>query len=100
MSDRNFIFGYFFARRHATPWKQRERTRPKMPSTPWRLSALASVAIGVLAAWLLFRGASSIGWRMVAGGVAGFVVGMYIVESIWERRLRAAEAAGPIGKRH
>lgn len=99
MPDRDFVTGYFFGRRRFKRWTGRERTRPKMPSGPWRAAALLCTAAGALVAWLLFRESSSVGWRMVAGGVVGFAVGMYIVESIWERRVAARSHDGPIGPR-
>lgn len=95
----DFRFGYFFARRSAKPWKGRERTRPKMPSGPWRAAAISCMALGVLVAWLLFRASDSAGWRMFAGGVIGLIAGMYVVETIWERRVSARERQGPIGPR-
>ncbi len=99
MAGGNFFLGYLLGRRGSEPWTGRERTRPKMPSGPWRAAALLCTATGVLAAWLIFRGSSAIGWRMVAGGVVGFAVGMYIVETIWERRVAARSHDGPIGPR-
>lgn len=99
MPDNDFTFAYFFARRHAKRWKPRERTRPKMASAAWRFSALACTIIGALGAWLVFRNSGALGWRVFAGGVVGFVIGMYVVETIWERRLRSTEPAGPIGPR-
>ncbi len=99
MSGSHFIVGYLFGRRGFKRWTGRERTRPKMPSGPWRAAALLCTAAGVLVAWLLFRGSGPVGWRMVAGGVVGFAVGMYIVESIWERRVAARSHDGPIGPR-
>ena len=59
MTDRDFLFGYFFAKRSAKPWKPGPRKHPKMPSTSWRLAALACTAIGAALFWLLFRGGDS-----------------------------------------
>lgn len=95
----DFIFGYFFARRFAKPWKGRERTRPKMPSTPWRVAAVCCIATGALLAWLIFRGSDAVVIRTIFGGVVGLVVGMILVETIWERRVAAREPGGPIGPR-
>lgn len=99
MAGNHFIVGYLFGRRGFKRWTGRERTRPKMPAGPWRAAALLCIAAGVLVAWSIFRGSSSVGWRMVAGGVVGFAVGMYVVESIWERRVAARADSGPIGRR-
>ena len=92
MTDRDFLFGYFFARRSAKPWKPGPRKHPKMPSTSWRLAALACTAIGAALFWLLFRGGDSraLMLRIGAGGVVGLVVGMYLVETVWEHRRRRA----------
>ena len=95
----DFIFGYFFARRFAKPWKGRERTRPKMPSTTWRLAAVGCTASGALLTWLIFRDSEAVAVRTIFGGVAGLVVGMIVVETIWERRTAAREPGGPIGPR-
>lgn len=99
MAGNDFLVGYFFGRRGFKRWTGRERTRPKMPSGPWRASALLCTAAGVLVAWLIFGRSDAGGWRLVAGGVVGFAVGMYVVESIWERRHAARSEAGPIGRR-
>jgi membrane associated rhomboid family serine protease len=63
------------------------RKRPKMPSKPWRLAAVCCIAIGAIGAWLLFRGSDTVALRAAVGGAIGFVVGMYIVETVWERRV-------------
>jgi hypothetical protein len=103
MAGTDFIVGYLFGRRGFRHWGGRERTRPKMPSTPWRVWAVVCAVVGALVAWLIFRGAGALGWRLVAGAIVGFVVGMYVVETVWERRVRAAGTippTGPIGPRH
>jgi hypothetical protein len=103
--NQNSVWGYFFARKFATPWKPGPRRHPKMPSGPWRMAAIACLTIGALASWLVFRDGDTgrLVVRMIGGAVAVFVVGMYAVETVYERRLRrrAAEAAAPspIGKR-
>ena len=104
MADRDFIFGYFFAKRSATPWKPGPRRHPKMRSTTWRLAAVACTVIGAALFWLLFRGGDSgaLVLRIGAGGVVGLVVGMYLVETVWERRRRGRQddpPASPIGRR-
>lgn len=60
---------------------------------------MTCTALGVLGAWMLFRDSGALGWRMFGGGAAGFVIGMYVVESVWERSLAAREPSGPIGPR-
>jgi len=68
-----------------------------MPSTPWRVAAACCTLTGGIIGWLLFAGAPI---RVAACAVAGFVVGMYVVETVWERRLARAEPPpGPIGPR-
>jgi hypothetical protein len=103
MAGNDFIFGYFFARRLAKPWKPGPRTHPKMPARPWRLAAGLSFSIGMLAAWLLFRDndPGALVLRVLVGGLIGFVIGMYVVESVWERRRRerVAVETSPIGRR-
>lgn len=99
MAGPDFILGYLLGRRGPKRWRGRERTRPKMPAAAWRAWAIVCIGSGVLIAWLLFSGSSSLGWRMVAGGIVGFLVGMYLVETIWERRIRATAEHGPIGPR-
>ncbi len=99
MGDGNFVAGYFFGRRRFKRWTGRERTRPKMPAGPWRAAALLCTSAGVLVAWLIFRDSDAVTWRLVAGGAIGFAVGMYVVESVWERRLSARADTGPIGPR-
>ena len=103
MAGNDFIFGYFFARRFAKPWKPGPRTHPKMPSRPWRLAAVVSFSIGAMGAWLLFRhhDSGALVLRVLIGGLIGFVIGMYVVETVWERRRREREAAAPspIGRR-
>ncbi len=102
MADKDFIFGYFFARRFAKPWKPGPRTHPKMPSGPWRMAAVLSFSIGMVAAWLLFRGndQGALVPRVLVGGLIGFVIGMYVVETVWEHRRREREAVetSPIGR--
>ena len=95
----DFILGYVFARRFAKPWRGRERTRPKMPSASWRLAAVGCTAAGALLAWLIFRDSGAVVIRTIFGGVAGLVVGMIVVETIWERRTATREPDGPIGPR-
>ena len=104
MADENSILRYFLARRFAQPWKPGPRKHPKMPSTSWRLAAVACTATGAALFWLLFRGGDSgaLPLRIGAGGVVGLVVGMYLVETVWERRRRGGRAdppASPIGRR-
>lgn len=96
MTRADFIVGYLFGRRGARRWRGRERTRPKMPSSTWRAWAIVCVGTGVLGAWLLFRDSDALGWRMLAGGTVGFVLGMYVVETVWERRVGAAAERDPI----
>lgn len=99
MGDHRFLVGYLFGRRGFKRWTGRERTRPKMPSGPWRAAALLCTAAGVLVAWLITHGSDAVVWRMVAGGVLGFAIGMYVVETVWERRVAARSETGPIGPR-
>ncbi len=94
MPGSDFIVGYLFGRRRFGRWHGRARTRPKMPSRPWRLAAVLCASAGVIAAWILFRDSGALGWRLVAGAMIGFVVGMYVVETIWERRLPADGVTG------
>ena len=98
--DRNgFLVGYLFGRRGFKRWNGREPTRPKMPSRHWRTAAVVCTLAGVLVAWLIFRSGSGVGWRMLAGGMIGLAVGMYVVETIWERRVATRGDQGPIGPR-
>ena len=92
MGGGDFIVGYFFGRRGFRRWTGRTRTRPKMASGPWRLAAALCTIGGMLVAWLLFRSSGALGWRLVGGAVLGFAVGMYVVESVWERRLHRRTA--------
>ena len=102
MAAGDFIVGYFFGRRGFRRWTGRQRTRPKMASRPWRLAAVLCTIAGMLLAWLLFRSSGALGWRLVGGAGLGFAVGMYAVESVWERRLhrRTADQVGdgPTGR--
>lgn len=90
---------FVLAGRFSKPWRGRVRTRPKMPSGAWRVAAVACTAVGALVAWLIFRNSGALGWRMVAGAGVGFAVGIYVVETMWERRARSTAADGPIGRR-
>lgn len=102
MAGSDFIVGYLFGRRGGlTGWRGRERTRPKMPAGSWRLAAVLCITAGAIAAWLSFGQSGNLGWRMVGGGAIGFVVGMYVVESVWERRQYARNdvPSTPIGRR-
>jgi len=104
MPDDDFFFRYLFARQFAKPWKPGPRKHPKMPSGPWRAAALACLSIGALVAWLLFRNGDSgaLLLRVIVGALVVFVIGMYIVETIWERREQRRQNApppSPIGPR-
>ncbi len=88
VDERSFRFGYIYGRRGGRPWKPGPRTRPKMPSAPWRAAAVSCAAIGALVAWLLFRDTNVVLLRVAVGAGVGFVVGMYLVETVWERRFR------------
>lgn len=98
--DRNFMFGYFFARRFAKPWKPGPRRHPKMPSRPWRIAALVCFATGFVATWAVFRDSNAVWLRALFGGVVAMAVGLYVVETLWERRLHAKSVPPPvIGRR-
>lgn len=99
--DKRFRFSQIYLRRRFEPSQPWERKRPKMPSGPWRLAAVICFSLGAAASWMLFRDTSAATIRTIAGGVAGFVVGMYIVETLWERRYhgRGDAPPSPIGKR-
>jgi len=100
MADDRFLFGYLFGRRHAAPWTAGPRKRPKMPSAPWRVAALCCALAGAAIGWLLFGGDDAEVLRIAACAVVGFVIGMYVVETVWERRrARSEPPAGPIGPR-
>lgn len=104
MPRNDFLFGYFFARRFSKQGQPRQRKYPKMPSGAWRIAASICISIGAGVSWLLFRHADSgaLAARIIVGALAGLVIGMYIVETIWERRRRresSGAAASPIGRR-
>lgn len=104
MKGSDVIVGYFFGRHGSRLWTGRDRTRPKMPSRPWRLAAVLCTAAGMLLAWMMFRDSGALGWRLVADAVVGFVVGMFVVESIWNGDCKPAPrssgaGAGPAGRR-
>lgn len=103
MPDNRFLFGYFSAKRSATPWRAGPRTHPKMPSRPWRTAAVICTLVGAAGAWLLFRNGDSgaLVLRVIVGGLAGLAIGMYVVETVWERRTRRrlASPPSPIGRR-
>lgn len=98
MPGNDFLFGYFFARRFAKPSKREARKYPKMPSGPWRIAAVICVATGAALSWLLFRNGNSgiLAIRVVFGGLVGLVIGMYVVETVWERRRRPHESGAPV----
>lgn len=100
--DDSFLFGYFFARRHATRWNGRARTRPTMPSRAWWSAALTVTAVGALigVALALGLGWNPLRWAVIVG-IVGFGGGMYVVETIWERRVAevGSQPDGPIGPR-
>jgi purine-cytosine permease-like protein len=87
VDQQSFWIGFLTGRRRAQRGSDRPfvRTRPKMPSTPWRIAAVASVALGMLVAALVPAG--SLLPNLIVGAVVGFVVGMYVVETVWERRV-------------
>jgi hypothetical protein len=93
MEERSFVLGYFVGRRGFRRWTGRARTRPKMPSAAWRTAAVLCTAAGVALAWAVFG--SDAGLRMIGGGVVGFVLGMYLVETVWERRRPMAPVDDP-----
>lgn len=98
------IMGFWIAKRMRENGVDQpfERKRPKMPSTAWRASAAICFAIGATVAWLLFRDSSVVVLRMLAGGLVVFVIGMYAIETVWERGQQRAPTptpTSPIGKR-
>jgi hypothetical protein len=103
VDERSFLFGYFFARRNAKPWKAGPRKRPKMPSTPWRVWAVICIAVGATLSWAVSQDAdtATIVVRTVLGGVFGMAIGMYVVETVWEKRFhgRHDPPTSPIGRR-
>ena len=103
MPDNRFLFGYLFARRNASPWRPGPRKHPKMPSRPWRAAALICTLLGAMGAWLIFRDGDSgaLTLRVIVGGLVGLAIGMYVVETVWERRIRRRQTAppSPIGRR-
>ena len=90
------MLGFLTGRRRRNRGAPVKSDRPTMPSTSWRIAAVACIGVGAFVAWLLFRNTSVVALRVIAGGIVGFLVGMYIVETVWERRLRAR----PIDRTH
>ena len=63
--------------------------RPAMPRLLWWPCAIALFSVGALLTWA-FAGDDDAGvWRILAGGGGVAVVGMVIVEAVWERRSRS-----------
>lgn len=70
-----------------------------MPSRPWRVAAALSFAIGAAIAWVLFRDSSVVLLRVIVGGLVGMGIGLYLVETIWERKVdRSTEPALPLSQ--
>ncbi|MDJ0767220.1 MAG: hypothetical protein QNJ12_00445 [Ilumatobacter sp.] len=99
--DQQFRFRQIYVRNRMQPSKPFERTRPKMPSGPWRAAAVICFLVGAGVAWLLFGDSNAAVLRVLFGGLVGFAVGMYVVEGVWERWYwrRHDPPASPIGPR-
>lgn len=101
--DDESAFASLLARRHAKPRRAGTRTRPKMPSRPWRFWAVVCIAVGATLAWAVSQSAptATIVVRTIFGGVFGLAIGMYVVEAIWDRRFhgRRQQPSSPIGPR-
>ena len=76
--------------------------RPTMSSAAWRRWAIVCVLVGAIAGVLVARALDRLTVQVAfLGALLGFLIGMYIVETIWERRYahRADDPPSPIGKR-
>ena len=104
VDDKSFTLGHLVGRRRNEHGAARPvvRKRPKMPSTPWRVAATICFLAGATIAWAVSQSApgATIVVRTVLGGLFGLAIGMYIVETVWERKLRRdAAPTSPIGRR-
>jgi hypothetical protein len=102
-NDERSAVASFLARTYAKPWTARPHTHPKMPARLWRIWAVITIAAGATFSWAVSQSAptATIVVRTVLGGVFGLAIGMYIVETVWERRLhrRNEVPTSPIGGR-
>ncbi len=87
--------GYFVARRFAKPWKPGPRKHPKMPRGPWWIASIVCFLVGTAIGIAIFGqdGAGLV--RAIACGVGGWVIGMFVVETVWERRSGSSSVPGP-----
>lgn len=101
MGDDGFALGYLLRRRSGRkPWRPGPRKRPKMPSTLWRFWAVVTFVAGATIAYALFGDTDAAWLRVGFGGLVGFAIGMYVVETVWERReARRRPPTSPIGPR-
>ena len=98
MADRPFEYRDIFLR---TPRKPQQRKivakRPRMPRMLWWTWALVLFGAGALLTWSLVGDTDNGVLRIIAGGFGFVVVGMIIVETIWERRRKRNDPPnGPI----
>ena len=88
MVDQNsFILGYLLGRKGAgKPDQPFVSTRPTMPKGRWRMLAVLCFLVPATVT-LLVTSASNGTWGYALGaGVLGVVIGMYTLETIWERQ--------------
>lgn len=64
-------------------------TRPTMPKAQWRSLAAICFAVGAVVGALIPAGSNDVlVLRAIVVGLIGVAVGMYVIETIWERRRR------------
>lgn len=71
-------------------------TRPTMPRSQWRPLAALCFAVGAIVGGFIGGDGGRAVLLAVVGGLIGLVVGMYVIETIWERR-RARRLGGAPG---
>ena len=90
MSDPRFRPGEVDVRRASSRRRQVVARRPKVPRIVWWPAAIALFAVGALLTWSF--GDDATVWAIIAGGGGFVVIGMLLVEVLWERRRARAEA--------
>lgn len=97
MADRPFEYRDIYLRTPRKKSKPPVAKRPRMPRPLWWTWAVVLFGAGALLTWTIVDDTDVAVLRIIAGGLGFVVVGMLIVETIWERRRKRNDPPdGPI----